>query len=84
MFSKSRDLFSSSKEPSWRAYQAELKKAEKIAAANKRLFSHLKFTPLILIAIAVIYSLTFVSIGFDSVDKRDKQHIRAGTADRQS
>jgi cell division protein FtsI/penicillin-binding protein 2 len=83
MFSKSGARFSSNKEPSWRAYQAKLKKAEKIAAVNKRLLSHLKFTPLILIAIVLIYSLTFVSIGFDSVDKQDTQHNKAGTADRQ-
>jgi cell division protein FtsI/penicillin-binding protein 2 len=75
MFSKSGTRFSSSKEPSWKAYQAKLKKAEKLANTNKRLLSHLKFTPIILIAIALIYSLTFVSVGFDSVDKKDSQEI---------
>ena len=84
MFSKSRTRFSSSKEPSWRAYQAKLKKAEKITTVNKRIRSHLKLTPLILIAIALTYSLTFVSIGFDSVDKQGTQHIGTGIDDRQS
>jgi membrane carboxypeptidase/penicillin-binding protein len=85
MLSKSGSRSSSSEGSSWRAYQAKLKKAEKIAVASKRLISHLKFTPIILITIALIYSLTFVSFGFDSVHKQDSQEIiGAGTADRQS
>jgi cell division protein FtsI/penicillin-binding protein 2 len=85
MLRKSESRFSSSEGSSWRAYQAKLKKAEKIAAANKRLISHLKFTPLILIAIALVYSLTFVSFGFDSVHKQDSHEIiEDSTAERQS
>jgi len=87
MFSKSGSRLSSNKESGWRDNQAKSKKAEKIAAANKRLLSYLKFTPLILIAIALIFSLTFVFAGFDSVDKQDTnkiQYIMTSTAGRQS